>query len=156
VDVLPPSRLACRVHRDLDLAALFGYSQYSPRTGGLRQAGLAAELAAWVIASTLATNQLPLSPDPAPRPLAGRRTWPRWLACQGAPIGPVRQPDPVLTWPPHEVASDLFGGRHINVAEYSTTLVLWGAGVWTTGLALAAAYVRRAPDRFLADLRRPS
>jgi hypothetical protein len=39
-------------------AAFVGYTHYSPRTGGVRLAGIAAELAAWVIASTLATNQL--------------------------------------------------------------------------------------------------
>ena len=44
---------------NLALAAAFvSYTHYNPRTGGVRLAGLAAELAAWVIASTLATNQL--------------------------------------------------------------------------------------------------
>jgi hypothetical protein len=39
-------------------AAFVGYEHYDPHTGGLRLAGIAAEIAAWVIASTLATNQL--------------------------------------------------------------------------------------------------
>src|SRR5881227_825947 len=40
-------------------AAIFlGYQRYDPDREALRVAGLAAELAAWVIASTLVTNQL--------------------------------------------------------------------------------------------------
>jgi hypothetical protein len=216
-------------------AAFLGYSHYSPRTGGVRLAGLAAELAAWVIASTLATNQLgddsdyvlsridqhdsvvrillsknlvlgslllpitvaisvaaqldvthlhrffpsvtedlldvfvvllwlgigaltsvllPYRPIPPRARWRARHTWPRWLACQALPYVLFFSVIPLLAWPPHEVAR-LFGHRHTNVAEYSATFVLWGLGVWAVGLAVAAAYVRRAPERFLADLKRP-
>ncbi len=223
---------------NLILAAAFvGYERYSPRTGGLKLAGAAAELAAWVLASTLTTNQLGddadnvlsridhgdhivhilLSKDLVlaslllPITLAvsvaaqlditrmnrlapslaedlldvfvvllwlgigaltsvlvpyrtislrarwrARRTWPRWLVCQGLPYVLFFTVVPLLTWPAYEAAGDLFGGRRTNLAEYSTTFVLWGAMVWVGGLALAAVYVRRARDRFLSDLRRPS
>src|SRR3954451_20807227 len=44
---------------NLVAAAVFlGYQRYDPDRQALRVAGLAAELAAWVIASTLVTNQL--------------------------------------------------------------------------------------------------
>ncbi|MFZ2013341.1 MAG: hypothetical protein WAV00_05930 [Nocardioides sp.] len=223
---------------NLCLAAAFvGYTHYSPRTGGLRLAGVAAELAAWVIASTLATNQLgddyayvlsrieqhdsvvrvllsknlvlasllvpirvavsvaaqlditrphqlfpsvtedlldlfvvllwlgiggltsvvlPSRPLPPPARWRARNTWPRWLARQAMPYLLFFSVIPLLTLPPYEMARHLFGGRHTNLTEYSATFVLWGLVVWTTGLALAAWYVRRAPDRLQADLRRPS
>jgi hypothetical protein len=218
-------------------AAFLGYSHYSPRTGGLRLAGLAAELAAWVIASTLATNQLgddyayvlsrfeqhdsmarillsknlvlgsllvpitlaisvaaqldvthasrllpsvtedlldlfvvllwlgigaltsvllPYRPIPPRARWRERRTWPRWLVCQALPYALFFSVIPLLSWPPYEVAGHLFGRRHTNLTEYSATFVLWGLSVWVIGLALAAAYVRRAPQRFLADLSRPA
>jgi hypothetical protein len=218
-------------------AAFVGYEHYSSRTGGLRLAGLAAELAAWVIASTLATNQLgedseyvlsridqqdsiehillsknlvlaslllpitlaisiaaqldvthlhrlvpsvtedlldvfvvlvwlgiggltsvlfPYRPIPVRARWYARQTWLHWGACQAVPYLLFFTVIPLLTLPPYEVARHLFGGRHTNLTEYSATFVLWGLAVWVTGMALAAAYVRHAPKRFLADLRRPS
>ena len=63
---------------------------------------------------------------------------------------------PLLTLPPYEAARHLFGGRHTNLTEFSATFLLWGLGVWATGLALAAAYVRHFPERFLRDFNRPT
>ena len=218
-------------------AAFVGYTLYSPRTGGLRLAGLAAELAAWVIASTLATNQLgddfeyvwsrieqhdsivrillaknlvlasllvpitvavsvatqldvtrlhrllpsvtedlldlfvvllwlgiggltsvliPYRPIPPRARWRARNTWLHWGACQALPYVLFFSVIPILTWPPYEVSRHLFGGRHTNLTEYSATFVFWGVVIWATGLAGAAVYVRRAPERFLADLKRPS
>lgn len=223
---------------NLVLAAIFvGYTHYSPRTGGIQLAGVAAEVAAWVIASTLATNQLgddfgyvlsridqhdsvvrillsknlvlasllvpitvavsvaaqldvthlhqlvpsvtedlldlfavllwlgigaltsvvlPYRPIPLRARWRVRHTWLHWLACQALPYVLFFTVIPILTLPPYEVARHLFGGRHSNLAEYSTTFLLWGAGVWAIGLALAAIYVGRRPQRFLADLARPT
>jgi hypothetical protein len=223
---------------NLALAGLFvAITHYDPRTGGLRLAGLAAELAAWVIASTLATNQLgddfeyvlsrldqgdsvtrillsknlvlaallvpitvavsvaaqldithlhrlfpsvtedlldvfvvllwlgiggltsvllPYRPIPLRARRQARHTWRRWSACQALPYLLFFVVLPPLAELPRLVAADLFGGRHRNVAEYSATFVVWGLTVWMAGLGLAALYVRRAPERFLADLRRPS
>ena len=221
---------------NLVLAAVFvGYTHFSARSGGLRLAGAAAEVAAWVIASTLTTNQLgddhsyvlsridqqdgivrillsknlviasllvpvtvvisvaaqlditraerlvpsvtedlldlfvvlmwlgigaltsvllPYRPIPLRERWIARQTWPRWLGCQALPYVLFFTVVPALTLPPYEVARHLFGGRHTNLAEYSGTFVLWGAAVWVAGLALAAVYVRRAPQRFLAALNR--
>ena len=221
---------------NLVLAAAFvGYEHYSSRTGGLRLAGLATELAAWVIASTLATNQLGddsayvlaridqhdsivrillsknlvlaslllpitvaisvaaqldithlhrLLPSVTEdlldvfvvllwlgigastsvllpfRPLGLRARWQarssslRWGVCLALPYLLFFSVIPMLTGPPYEIARHLFGGRHTNLTEYSATFVIWGLGVWATGLALAAVYVRRSPERFLADLKR--
>jgi len=221
---------------NLVLAAAFvGYTRYSPRNGELRLAGAAAELAAWVIASTLATNQLgddftyvvarieqhdsitrillsknlvlasllvpitvavsvagqwdithhhhlvpsvtedlldlfvvllwlgiggltsalvPYRAIPLRARWQARHTWLRWGGCQVLPYALFFTAIPLLTLPPYELASHLFGGRHTNLTEYSATFVIWGLGVWATCLALAAAYVRRFPNRFLDNLKR--
>jgi hypothetical protein len=221
---------------NLMAAAVFvGYDRYNPRSGALRLAGLAAEVAAWVIASTLATNQLgedaehvldrmrsrqsitrvllvknlvlavlllpitiavsvavqddltrlhelfssvtedlldlfvvllwlgvgsvtsvllPYRPLPLRARWRKRASWLRWGICQLVPYLLFFTVMPVLVWPPHDVAAHLFGGRHTNLVEYASTFVLWGILVWMTGLGLATLYVRRAPDRILADLQR--
>jgi hypothetical protein len=110
----------------------------------------------WLGIGGLTSVVLPYRPLPPRARWRARSTWPRWLACQALPYLMFFSVIPLLTFPPYEMARHLFGGRHTNLTEYSATFVLWGLVVWTTGLALAAWYVRRAPERFLADLRRPS
>jgi hypothetical protein len=110
----------------------------------------------WLGIGGLTSVLLPYRPIHLQARWRARHTWPRWLACQVLPYVLFFSVIPMLTWPPYEVAGHLFGGRRTNLTEYSATFVLWGVGVWVIGLSLAAMHVRRAPARFLADLKRPS
>lgn len=219
---------------NLVTAAIFvSYQRYNPDRQTLRVAGLAAELAAWVIASTLVTNQLgedadhvhaslqydrnitrllvlknlvvftllvpvavilsaaiqldeshlhellpsvtqdlldgfvlglwlglgsvtsvllPYRPMPLRARWRHRSTWPRWGTCQALPYLILLTVIPALVLPPYEVARHLFGGRHTNLVEYASTFTFWGVLIWTGGVALAALYAHRFPNRVLAQL----
>jgi hypothetical protein len=217
-------------------AVVVGYRHYDPNSGALQLAGLAAGIAAWVIAGTLATNQLgqdaehvrdrmrsrhsivpvllvkslvlatlllpitiavsvvvqaditrlhelvpsvtedlldvfvvllwlgvgsvtsvmlPYRPIPLRERWRKRSSWLRWGICLLVPYLIFFAVIPVLEWPPRGVAGHLFGGRHTNLTEYASTFVLWGIVIWMAGLGVATLYVRRAPNRLLADLQRP-
>jgi hypothetical protein len=88
--------------------------------------------------------------------LAGPAHLTSWFACHVLPYALFFSVIPLLTWPPYEIVRHLYGGRHTNLTEYAATFVVWGTGIWVSGLALAAVNVSHAPERFLRDLRRPT